>query len=840
MNGPLLGKSKPKGGGEASPAITLVGHTLCVLAAVDALFVNGTNPSRLGRSWLRFFGLDESNFERFRRNLRVAAAAHDWGKANDGFQDAVAKRGDQTIRHEHLSAMLLQGLFEEPGRKAYWADSGIDQAVVLAAVVSHHVKAARESPGGSDAKHLVGSYVGTNDSLRFCSDHPDFAEVWGIIQAEVGSTCPTSIDAPARWNSKAIELNGERLRDRLDQDGRRLRDDPKRRRWVAAVRSGLIAADAVGSAVVRFDQGVDKRPERAIQRWVGACFTETLSGKEIWEKVTLPRIEELRRKGRWTDAGDHEVDGVRGFTRFQCEVADRGPRVLLTAACGSGKTLAAWNWIKARADARAPDDGPIARVLFLYPTRATATEGFRDYVSWAPEDDAGLLSGTADYELQDMFADPVDPEDRRKGLDYRLDPRLFALGSWSKRIFSATADQFFPFMQYAYGPLCLLPLLAESIIVVDEVHSFDESMFNTLRRFLKEFPKVPVLAMTATLSDHRKSDLAGCGLVACVGDDPPGDDGLADADRDRYQIRWIDREEARWLAKGALADDKRVLWVSNRVDDCQDVFRSVSRAFPEDDYAPAGSGLAHCYHSRFKLEDRKKRHQALIGAFQDAVREGAEARAVFGATTQVCEMSLDLDAEILITELAPIAALIQRMGRCNRDSRRLKGPTPPIGRVYVLRPEPGKEKPYEKDELDLAGRFVDKVAGPPVTQADLDRAYRDFDPGKVEPSRLCPFLDSGPYAVGGEESFREIDEFTVACVLDSDLNAILSMLKGSHRDGKSAIDGLVVPVPRRFATEPRPDKPYFPRWLSVASQAGYEPSDGFDGRKLLQAEGHQS
>ena len=170
---------------------------------------------------------------------------------------------------------------------------------------------------------------------------------------------------------------------------------------------------------------------------------------------------------------------------------------------GSGKTLAAWNWIQAQLAVR-----PLARVLFLYPTRATATEGFRDYVSWAPETDAALLTGTADYELHDMFTTPDDERTTRRT---KLDSRLFALGHWQKRIFSATADQFFPFLQYVYSPICLLPLLAESVFVVDEVHSFDKSMFSSLKRFLKEFP-IPVLCMTATLSSIRRQDLEQCGL----------------------------------------------------------------------------------------------------------------------------------------------------------------------------------------------------------------------------------------------------------------------------------------------------------------------------------------
>jgi CRISPR-associated endonuclease/helicase Cas3 len=43
-------------------------------------------------------------------------------------------------------------------------------------------------------------------------------------------------------------------------------------------------------------------------------------------------------------------------------------------------------------------------------------------------------------------------------------------------------------MHYEYGPLCLLPLLVESVLVVDEVHSFDKSMFSTLKWFIRQVP----------------------------------------------------------------------------------------------------------------------------------------------------------------------------------------------------------------------------------------------------------------------------------------------------------------------------------------------------------------
>jgi CRISPR-associated endonuclease/helicase Cas3 len=806
---PLFAKSA-RGG---STAKTLPEHTDDVLRAVSALFGQEGSPTRIAKSWLRFFGLSEADFSRFLRHLRVGAAAHDWGKANDGFQDAVNRDGEQVIRHEHLSGLLLAELIADQKFLTWLRGAGIDEVILLASVISHHLKI------GTKGEHALGAFVGKRDTLRLFSEHADFARIWQSIQTEVGSRCPTPLEFQTRWRKEDIQSKREAMIKSLERETRRLRDDPLRRRWVGAVRAGLIIADAVGSAVIRMDREGEEDAGTTIDRWVQDCFTTVLTGEQVWAKITKERIADLRERKRWVDSEGFAFGDERGFNEFQVKIADQGPRVLLTTPCGSGKTLAAWNWIKTELDRQ-----PAARVLFLYPTRATATEGFRDYVSWAPEDEAGLLSGTADYELQDMFETPGDSKNPRKKRDYRSDPRLYALGHWKKRIFSATADQFFPFMQYGYGPVCLLPLLAESVLVVDEVHSFDKSMFSTLKRFLKEFPDVPVLCMTATLPAERRDDLIDCGLRPYP--ETPPTDLVDDSIYPRYHVEWIDREPAKTLVRDALDDCTRILWVSNRVADCQKSFGW----FCDDGHIGPGEIKAFCYHSRFKLRDRKARHTELIQAFQDAVEDGAPPQALLGATTQVCEMSLDLDAEILVTELAPIASLIQRMGRCNRDSKKIR--SRPIGRVYILRPEPGKEKPYEKEELILAEKFVDEIAGKRVSQEKLEEVYKRCDPHEIEPLKICPFLDSGPYAEAREESFRETDEFTVPCVLDHDVPKVLEAIAD-----RKPIDGFIVPVPQYLAKPPGPGATRLPRWLRIAEGNRYDRRIGFDNRPRPDSEG---
>ena len=599
---------------------TLLSHTKEVINTVELLYGNANTPTRLGREWLRFFRLKYEEYESFLINTVAAAAFHDLGKANDGFQNALLHKGDQSIRHEHLSGLILSLQdFKD------WLSNNtlLDFDVVLSSVISHHLKVDPER---------WGQPLGMSSSFRVLADKKGFTELLETIGKILGLQNSFQPSIPLFWSFQADSsfFNFSDLLDsakhRAYRFGKAIRKDRQRRSFLCGVKAALIAADSVASGIVRADHDLEK--------WLKSSFGVPLCSQDIRNKVILPRIREIESKTK----------NVFKFQDFQRQVSILGKRALLLAPCGSGKTLAAWNWIETRLQKK-----PASRVLFLYPTRATATEGFRDYVAWAPEEDAALAHGTASYDLEGMFENPNDTRTKK---DFTTSQRLYALGFWQKRLFSATADQFLAFMQNQYGPLCLLPLLVDSVVIVDEIHSFDKAMFSSFTTFLKQF-EVPVLCMTATLSEVRRRILVNeCGLQLF----PETLEGLDDlkerAEHPRYRLNTNSLENAERKAKSALQDKKKILWVTNQVRKCQDIAISMRQQFDDEEVL--------CYHSRFKLADRRIRHKSVIKKFQQ------EKGPLFVVTTQVCEMSLDLDADVLITEDAPIASLIQRMGRCNR------------------------------------------------------------------------------------------------------------------------------------------------------------------------------
>lgn len=726
----LLAKS-PRHGMEVS----IPEHSRAVLQAARCIFGNDL-PTSLAASWLGFFGLTDDQYPAFLKTLSLASILHDIGKANNGFQNAIARKGEQVLRHEHLSTLILW----LPEVRA-WLEVQTEYEMLLSAVLCHHLKV-------DDHDHFMQPLV-LKDSFYVYSSHTDFVDTLMLAEPVAGQP-PDLSKYDRQWHFKS--LDGENLKRHFYATGKRLKKDTSYRNLFLAIKSALIAADSAASALVSEDINLEDWIRDSLQQ-------PPLASDEMSRLIIAPRIRQVE-----------QCSGKAFIPRtFQTEAGKLGSRALLLAGCGAGKTLAAWYWIRRQAQI-----GRFSRVLFLYPTRATATEGFRDYVSWAGEDEGALLHGTSEYDLTGMFTNPADS---RTGQDYSSEQRLYALGFWPKRVFSATVDSFLSFMNLSYSSLCMLPVLADAVVVIDEVHSFDRSMFTSLEQFLKAFPSIPVLCMTASLTSDRQGILTeGCGLELFPKDEIADLKQQTGASRYTVSICSVDPlDEIRTnLMKG-----KRILQVVNTVARCQQAYEIMH------DFCVKHGIPVICYHSRYKLEDRKEKHESVIRLFRG--RKGA----ALVITTQVCEMSLDLDADVLVTEMAPVPSLIQRMGRCCRVDH----PGGRRGRVLVCEPE--NERPYIFQEIEQCRDFIAIMAArPEVSQDDLAEYLSQMDVEKPQiEGRFTGFLKSGWYAMGSEESFRDSLDFTVECILDSDVE----LFKRYRRTQPEKIAGLVVPVPKKYA-----------------------------------------
>ncbi|ASC71155.1 Putative CRISPR-associated nuclease/helicase Cas3 [Halomicronema hongdechloris C2206] len=783
----LLAKSPRPG----RKPVTLEEHLQDTAVCAAQIFrLNG----RWGQNWCRFFQISTAE-EQFLLNLQVAALFHDLGKANEDFYAAVSQPGftQQTIRHEHLSALML--CLPEV-RNWLSQDSRLDANIITAAVLSHHLKAFDDSTSVKDKerseriKNYRWGHVQTlKQSVVLYLQHE---EVTATLQRIVDLTdlqeipsLPKTAWRPASEWEQAWRKGKKQFAPSFKRD---LRKNTQRRSLLIAVKAGLILSDAAASGLVR--EGYD------ISDWIEAIVhSEAIAANEISEKILLPWIQQIEQRTKKPFK----------FHAFQEQAAEQGKKALLLVACGGGKTLAAWKWAEQQTQKY-----NIGKVIFLYPTRGTATEGFRDYVGWAPEADAALVTGTAKYELEAMAENPSESI-ADKVFRTEADERLYALSFWSKRFFSATVDQFLSFMEHSYQSLCLLPVLADSAVIIDEVHSFDRSMFDILISFLNTF-HIPVLCMTATLPQSRRDELVKAGLKVF----PTATDRASEALADLKELEQADRYWLEPVADFSVAFDKavtayqaglRVLWVVNTVDRCLAIAQKLEAVL---------DGGVLTYHSRFRLRDRQKVHANTVKAF--SFSEGDVPKRAIAVTTQVCEMSLDLDADVLITEIAPVSSLVQRFGRANRHLKRSFATLHP----YM----PPANLPYQRNDLETANAFLESFETELVSQLQLATALEIYARPERDADGSSSFLNSGYYAVPG--SFRDTDEFAIPCILDSDLDAIESLVKD-----RQPYDGFIVNVPHKWAKawledgNPRPE--WLPKYLNVVSGAAdrYQVNRGF-------------
>jgi CRISPR-associated endonuclease/helicase Cas3 len=111
-------------------------------------------------------------------------------------------------------------------------------------------------------------------------------------------------------------------------------------------------------------------------------------------------------------------------------------------------------------------------------------------------------------------------------------------------------------------------------------------------------------------------------------------------------------EKAASRARNAVANEQSVLWIRSTVSDAVTDYQSFD--------ASGIKSLLH--HSRYAVQDRTWLDEKLLSIFGLNGNRGG----VIAVTTQTAEQSLDIDADLLITDACPADVLLQRLGRLHR------------------------------------------------------------------------------------------------------------------------------------------------------------------------------
>jgi CRISPR-associated endonuclease/helicase Cas3 len=369
-----------------------------------------------------------------------------------------------------------------------------------------------------------------------------------------------------------------------------------------------------------------------------------------------------------------------------------GPLVILESETGSGKTEAAlWRFLHLY------QSGQVDSLYFALPTRVSAKQIYdrvRQTIDrlW-PQDPPLVLRALPGYSAADGEEPVMLPDFKVQWNDEPSDDE--ALRRWAaeapKRFLAApiavgTIDQALLGILKVKHAHMRYALLARSLLVVDEVHASDAYMTALLEKLLKGHlgNGGHALLLSATLGSSARARYLTLGKASVQ---PPS---IKEASNTAYPaisdhqklrpmnatgrtktVRWSlhdcidDPETIAELALNAARTGAKVLVVRNTVKAAMELFQIIDSRPEANHWLFRVNGQASLHHSRFSRHDRPLLDAAIEAELGKQRPPGA--RILIG--TQTLEQSLDIDADLLITDLCPMDVLLQRIGRLHRHQR---------------------------------------------------------------------------------------------------------------------------------------------------------------------------
>lgn len=243
-------------------------------------------------------------------------------------------------------------------------------------------------------------------------------------------------------------------------------------------------------------------------------------------------------------------------------------------------------------------------------------------------------------------------------------------------------------LKIKYGVLRLLGIQSK-VIVIDEVHAYDSYMYAIIERLLKWCSElhIPVILLSATLPRERRQNLIAAysgiteeiklseqyPLITAVSSGQMGEQYSVPDTFMKSEVaieclpllnKW---EDVSKLALGKLENGGCICILVNTVRDAQELYKTLSM---QNSNPSIGLFL---FHARYPAGRRLDIEQNCLQSFgQDnllAQSNKCRPNKAILVATQVVEQSLDLDFDYMISAVAPIDLLLQRMGRLHRHIR---------------------------------------------------------------------------------------------------------------------------------------------------------------------------
>lgn len=548
------------------------------------------------------------------KGIQTAAIFHDFGKGTLKWQKEALKQEPHLPPHAPYSGYFL---FQNE-----------DDICSLLACISHHSLLTESSfemvpyPDSFNEKNLNQLANEFNYKISFDKSWKDYFE--NIKKFKRDSQLPKFRN---KWNNQI---------------------DTKFKAKYCLILSYLTASDGIASKIEE-ENLLDKTNEN-LKKWFP-------SPQDIYKEIT-----EIEGNKKLTEIQRNVLDEL-----FQSSnIFDLSKFLRIEAPCGEGKTLAAL-----LASKELLKQNVINKVIFTLPTQVTTNNMVQEF-----EDEYGIPHEWIGVYHSEVMNFLVETNDEETESDFSLSSQKFRNLIYSKPFNISTIDHLllslvngFKFAPRAFGNIL------NSLIVIDELHYYDShtiGMVECLCTILRHL-KIPHIIMSATIPNQIKEKFdEDYKKIQSSGRDNKGNEKNPFV----FEYHDIPIEDNNSISEEffEIVDDFEGLNIGiivNTVPKSKKIFTELKQRFPKRQIL--------LYNSQFMRKDRPKKEKLLriLGKkiFEDLDDEEIEFCDEYGFDpddpfifigTQVAEISLNISFDLILSDLAPLDALIQRGGRLHR------------------------------------------------------------------------------------------------------------------------------------------------------------------------------
>jgi len=358
------------------------------------------------------------------------------------------------------------------------------------------------------------------------------------------------------------------------------------------------------------------------------------------------------------------INKLRDFQKKALDYKDKS--VILTAGTGMGKTEFALNWV-------AGD-----KAFYTLPVRVSVNSMYERISNIFGKDNVGILhANTTDFYLN-QFKNLED-----SGAEVLLH-QIQSVRQLSMPIAVSTADQIFLATLKYPGFEKIYATLTYSKVIVDEPQGYSPDTLAVIIKGLEEISNLggKFCLMTATMHPFLKEYLKDKAEILEPVFNP----------EKKHKIKLVDKtvDEMVEFAIKEYQKGKKVLILTNTVRKAQEVYKAL-----KDLNQPIQFNLLHSLY----IQKTKREKEMQIQNTTEPV---------IWISTQIVEASLDIDYDLLITELSTADSLIQRMGRVYRKIGRTITPDSQPNIIICTKEPSGKGKVYDKEIVNSTLKELEK------------------------------------------------------------------------------------------------------------------------------------